>query len=39
MVDIMYDIPDQPNVIECIITEEVVINQSAPILKLKEESA
>ena len=32
MLDIMYDLPSQPNVRECIINEEVVKNRTDPIL-------
>ena len=32
MLDIMYDLPSQPNVKECIINEEVVTAKSDPIL-------
>lgn len=39
MIDVMYDIPDQPNIIECIITEDVVTGKSLPILKLEEEES
>ncbi len=32
MLDIMYDLPSQPNVRECIINEEVVLHRTDPIL-------
>ena len=32
MLDIMYDLPSQPNVKECIINEDVVSAKSDPIL-------
>ncbi|UCG38868.1 MAG: ATP-dependent Clp protease ATP-binding subunit ClpX, partial [bacterium] len=32
MLDIMYDLPSQPNVRECIINEEVVLSKADPIL-------
>ena len=32
MLDIMYDLPSQPNVRECIINEEVVLRHAEPIL-------
>jgi ATP-dependent Clp protease ATP-binding subunit ClpX len=32
MLDIMYDLPSQPNVRECIINEEVVLRRAEPIL-------
>jgi len=32
MLDIMYDLPSQPNVRECIINEEVVLRRADPIL-------
>ena len=39
MVDVMYDIPDQPDITECTINEDVVLGKSTPILTIKEESA
>ena len=32
MLDIMYDLPSRPDMRECVISEEVVLNQEAPIL-------
>jgi ATP-dependent Clp protease ATP-binding subunit ClpX len=32
MLDVMYEIPSQPNVSECIISEEVVLRRESPIL-------
>ena len=32
MLDVMYEIPSQANISECIISEEVVINRESPIL-------
>ena len=32
MLDVMYEIPSQPNIRECIISEEVVLNHENPIL-------
>jgi len=32
MLDVMYEIPSQPNIRECIISEEVVLNHESPIL-------
>ncbi len=32
MLDVMYEIPSQPNIRECIISEEVVLNRESPIL-------
>jgi len=32
MLDVMYEIPSQPNIQECIISEEVVLNHENPIL-------
>jgi ATP-dependent Clp protease ATP-binding subunit ClpX len=32
MLDVMYEIPSQPNVSECIISEEVVFRRESPIL-------
>jgi len=32
MLDVMYEIPSQPNVSECIISEEVVLRREGPIL-------
>jgi ATP-dependent Clp protease ATP-binding subunit ClpX len=32
MLDIMYDIPSRPDVKECVISEEVVVNREQPIL-------
>jgi ATP-dependent Clp protease ATP-binding subunit ClpX len=32
MLDVMYEIPSQPNIRECIISEEVVVNHESPIL-------
>jgi ATP-dependent Clp protease ATP-binding subunit ClpX len=32
MLDIMYDLPSQPNVRECIANEDVVLNGADPIL-------
>jgi len=38
MLDIMYEMPSQEGVIECVITEEVVEGRSEPIVVLSEES-
>ena len=38
MLDIMYDIPSQNNIKECVITEEVIINKEKPLLSLKEQA-
>jgi len=32
MLDVMYEIPSQSNISECIISEEVVMNHDNPIL-------
>ncbi|HSB07388.1 MAG TPA: ATP-dependent Clp protease ATP-binding subunit ClpX [Thermodesulfobacteriota bacterium] len=32
MLDVMYEIPSQPNIQECIISDEVVLNRESPIL-------
>ena len=32
MLDVMYEIPSQPNVSECIISEEVVLRRESPIV-------
>jgi ATP-dependent Clp protease ATP-binding subunit ClpX len=32
MLDVMYEIPSQPNIRECIISDEVVLNRESPIL-------
>ena len=32
MLDVMYELPAQSNVKECVISEEVVLNQQEPIL-------
>ncbi|MCJ7705031.1 MAG: ATP-dependent Clp protease ATP-binding subunit ClpX, partial [Desulfobacterales bacterium] len=32
MLDVMYEIPSQPNIRECIISEEVVLHRESPIL-------
>jgi ATP-dependent Clp protease ATP-binding subunit ClpX len=38
MLDVMYEMPSQEGVIECVITEEVVEGRSEPIVVLSEES-
>jgi ATP-dependent Clp protease ATP-binding subunit ClpX len=38
MLDIMYDIPSQNNIKECVITEEVINNKEKPLLSLKEQA-
>lgn len=38
MLDVMYEIPSQPNVRECIISEEVVLNHEGPILLYEKEA-
>jgi ATP-dependent Clp protease ATP-binding subunit ClpX len=38
MLDIMYDIPSQNNIKECVITEEVITNKEKPLLSLKEQA-
>ncbi len=38
MLDVMYEIPSQPNVRECIISEEVVLNHESPILLYEKEA-
>ncbi len=37
MLDVMYEIPSQPNIRECIISEEVVLNHESPILLYEKE--
>ncbi len=37
MLDVMYEIPSQPNIKECIISEEVVLNKESPILLYEKE--
>ncbi|MEM4721534.1 MAG: hypothetical protein QXT73_05695, partial [Candidatus Methanomethylicaceae archaeon] len=37
MLDVMYEIPSQPNIRECIISEEVVVNHESPILLYEKE--
>jgi len=37
MLDVMYEIPSQPNIRECIISEEVVFNHESPILLYEKE--
>ena len=37
MLNVMYEIPSQPNVRECIISEEVVVNHENPILLYEKE--
>jgi ATP-dependent Clp protease ATP-binding subunit ClpX len=32
MLDIMYEIPSQPDILECVISEEVVTSKDAPLL-------
>jgi len=32
MLDIMYEIPSQPDIRECVISEEVVTSREAPLL-------
>lgn len=38
MLDVMYEIPSQPNIKECIISEEVVLNHESPILVYEKEA-
>ncbi|MGB9628738.1 MAG: ATP-dependent Clp protease ATP-binding subunit ClpX [Thermodesulfobacteriota bacterium] len=38
MLDVMYEIPSQPNIRECIISEEVVLNHESPILVYEKEA-
>jgi ATP-dependent Clp protease ATP-binding subunit ClpX len=38
MLDIMYEIPSTEGVIECVITEDVVVGRSEPIVVLAEEA-
>lgn len=38
MLDIMYDIPDYPNLKECLISKEVVLGEKEPILVFENES-
>ena len=37
MLDVMYEIPSQPNIRECIISEEVVLHHESPILLYEKE--
>ncbi|MGQ9510107.1 MAG: ATP-dependent Clp protease ATP-binding subunit ClpX [Thermodesulfobacteriota bacterium] len=37
MLDVMYEIPSQPNIRECIISEEVIVNHESPILLYEKE--
>jgi ATP-dependent Clp protease ATP-binding subunit ClpX len=39
MLDVMYEIPSQTNIRECIISEEVVVNNEGPILLYEKEAA
>jgi len=38
MLDVMYELPSQPNIRECIISEEVVLNHESPILLYEKEA-
>jgi len=38
MLDIMYDIPSQQDVRECVINEDVVLNKAQPILLFEKKS-
>jgi ATP-dependent Clp protease ATP-binding subunit ClpX len=38
MLDVMYEIPSQPNIRECIISEEVVLHNESPILLYEKEA-
>ncbi len=38
MLDVMYELPSQPNIRECIISEEVVLNHEGPILLYEKEA-
>jgi ATP-dependent Clp protease ATP-binding subunit ClpX len=38
MLDVMYELPSQPNIRECIIGEEVVLNHESPILLYEKEA-
>ena len=37
MLDLMYEIPSQPNIRECIVSEEVVLHRENPILLYEKE--
>ena len=37
MLDVMYEIPSQPNIRECIVSEEVVLHRETPILLYEKE--
>jgi ATP-dependent Clp protease ATP-binding subunit ClpX len=37
MLDVMYEIPSQTNIRECIVGEEVVVNHESPILLYEKE--
>ena len=38
MLDVMYELPSQPNIRECIISDEVVLNHESPILLYEKEA-
>jgi ATP-dependent Clp protease ATP-binding subunit ClpX len=38
MLDVMYELPSQPNIRECIISEEAVLNHESPILLYEKEA-
>ncbi len=38
MLDVMYELPSQPNIRECIISEEVILNHEGPILLYEKEA-
>ena len=37
MLDIMYEVPSRPNIRECVITEDVVLNKGVPLLIFEDE--
>jgi ATP-dependent Clp protease ATP-binding subunit ClpX len=38
MLDVMYELPSISNVKECVVSEEVILNQEKPILIYEEEA-